>query len=883
MNRKRLEDEMERDFREHIERETEDNIARGMSPEEARYAAHRKFGNVARLKEETRYVWTWRWADELSQDLRYAFRTLRKNPAFAAVAVLSLALGIGANTAIFSLIDSLLLRPLPVPHPEELVTLDLQTGADRAQGSMTYPIFDEARSRNKVLAQTFAWDNHDFQTSVGGDTVHVHGVLASGDYFTGLDVPAAAGRTFTLEDDQSGGGPSGPVAVISDAFWARQFQRNPSAIGHAITLDKVPFTIIGVMPRGFFGAEPGKAPDIWAPLNLAHQIGDERCIASRSCWFLSVMGRLKPGLTMSAAAAQFRVISPESMKATLPPDWGGEGRKRFLRMQLRPNPGATGSSFLRRRFSNPLEILMILVGVVLLIACANMANLLIARSASRHRETAVRLAIGAGRWRLIRQLLTESVLISVLGAALGLAFAEWSVRLLVGFLEVRSSPIALDLNPDWRVLVFTASAAILTGLLFGLFPALQATRLGINMGLKKRAQNVMGAPDRFGVGRVLLGGQVALSVLLVAGSGLFAGSLVNLWTINPGFNPRNLMLIGIDTDKRPEKGAALAAIYTRLLERLSSFPGVKSASLLLITPTSNFEWDDDVSIPGGPEIPPALRDTMVNLVGPRYFQTMQTPLLTGREFTSQDSATAEKVGIISERAARAWFGGRSPVGEHIQFQKSVIRIIAVAADAKYLDLRQPDPLALYLCYLQNEGPGSLSFIVRADAGFSSIYPAFRAAVKQVAPGTPVDEVKTMEEQVSESLGRERLMASLSIFFGVLALLLTCIGLYGILAYSVARRQAEIGLRVAVGASRGNVIWLILRETLWHVVAGAGVGVAAVLGTSRFVASFLYGVKPNDPWTLAFAVAALGAVTLGAAWMPARRAARLDPMVALRDE
>jgi len=883
MNRKRLEEEMERDFREHIERETEENIERGMTPREARHAAHRKFGNVARLKEETRSVWTWRWLDELSQDLRYAFRTLRKNRSFAAVAVLSLALGIGANTAIFSLIDSLLLRPLPVPHPEQLVTLDLWNGG-RGQASITYPIFDETRSRNKVFAQTFAWGGHDFQTLIDGETVHVQGALASGDYFTGLGVPAIIGRTFTPNDDKLGGGPNGPVAVISDAFWARQFQRNPAAVGRAITLDQVQFTIIGVMPGNFFGAEPGTAPEIWAPLLLAERLGEGGCIRSRSCWFLISMGRMKPGISAQAAAAQLRVVSPELMKAAEPVDLNMQFRKRFLGMQMRSQPGPAGFSSLRQRFSNPLLILMILVGVVLLIACANMANLLIARSAARHRETAVRLAIGAGRWRLIRQLLTESVLISAIGAALGLAFAEWSVRLLVGFMQLRRSPISLDVNPDWRVLAFTASAAILTGLLFGLFPALQATRLGINIGLKQRAQNVVGAPDRFGVGRVLLGGQVALSVLLVAGSGLFAGSLLNLWTLNPGFNPRNLLLIGIDTDKRPEKGAAFGAIYSRLLNRVNSFPGVKSASLLLITPTTNFEWDDDVSLPGGPEIPPPLRDTMVNLVGPRYFETMQTPLLTGREFNEHDSATAEKVGIISEKAARSWFGGKSPIGEHIQFEKSVIRIIAVSGDAKYLSLREPDPLALYLCYLQNDTPGgSLSFVIRSDAGIASIYPAFRTAVKQIVPGTPIGEVTTMEDQVKESLGQERLMASLSIFFGVLALLLTCIGLYGILSYSVARRQAEIGLRVAIGASRSNVIWLVLRDTLWHVVVGAGVGVGAVVATSRFVASFLYGVKPNDPWTLALAVAALAAVAFGAAWIPARRAARLDPMVALRDE
>ncbi len=882
MKRRRWEEELERDFREHIDREIEENVARGMNLEEAKYAAHRKFGNIALLKEETRYVWSSRWLSELSQDVRYALRIVRKSPAFAATAVISIALGIGANTAIFSLIDSLLLRRLPVSAPERLVHVGLWVRG-HSQAYVTTPIFRAIQKRNEVFAQTFAWGDHEFQTPVNGETVKVQGVIASGDYFQGLGASAEAGRTFTSDDDRSGGGADGPVVVISDAFWARQFQREKAAIGRAITLDHVRFTIIGVMPRSFFGAQPGSAPDIWAPLETGNQIGESRCLTSRSCWFLAVMARLKPGVTESSAAANLRVISPELMKATMPEKWSSEQRKWFLSMSLQLDPGAAGFSPLRLRFSNPLAVLMILVGLVLLIACTNLANLLLARSAARQHETAVRLAIGAGRWRLIRQLLTESVVMSVAGAALGMAFAMWSVRVLVGFLQVRSTPIMLNLNPDWRVLLFTGSAAILTGLLFGIFPALQSTRFGISFGLKNSAKNQLGARERRRAARFLLAAQVAMSVVLAASAGLFGGTLLRLWMMNPGFNPRHLSVIGIDTDRSPRKGAALVGIYSRLLERVRSFPGVRSASVLLITPTTNSVWDDDVSIPGGRELPPADRDAMVNLVGPHYFETMQTPLLAGREFTDDDTAAAEKTGIISAKAARAWFGERSPIGEHISFQNSIIRVIGVAADAKYLDLRQPDPLALYLSYRQNESPGSLSFAVRTEGGSTGVYPAFRAAAKEIAPGIPVGAMKSMEEQIKGSLGQERLMGSLSIFFGVLALLLACIGLYGILAYSVARRTGEIGVRLALGASRADVIWLVVREEVGLVLAGSSLGVAATLATSHFVAGFLYGVKPNDPRVIGAAVGALLIVSLAAAWFPALRAARLDPTAALRED
>jgi predicted permease len=879
--RRRVEEELNEELQYHLEKKTEGYIARGMTPDEARHAAVRAMDGLEQRKEECREMHRVNPIDHLLQDVRYALRTLRKSPGFTSVAVLSLALGIGANTAIFSLIDGLLLRPLQAPQPERLVTLFLRS--DRQQAYVTYPIFDEIRKRNEVFTDTFAWSQNDFQTTIGGEVVHVPGLLASGDYFTGLGVAPSAGRTFTPADDRPDGGPNGPVAVISDSFWTRQFQRSPSVIGKPLVVNGVPLTIIGVMPKGFFGAEVATAPQIWVPLKMAGRLDDSGCINSRSCWWLVTMGRLKPGISMAQAEARLRVISPQLMKDTVP-DWTGGNRATYLHFELGVWPGKNGWTSLRDHFSDPLRILMLLALVVLLIACANMANLLLARGFARHKEIAVRLAMGAGRWRVIRQLLTESVLISIVGAALGFVFAQWATHLMVALLSPARKPIPLDLHPDWRVLIFTAAAAVSAGMLFGLMPAFRATRVSIGVALKERAHNIRSAEGRLGIGRVLLAAQVALSVLLIAGAGLFAGSLIRLLSLNPGFKPKNLVVIGIGTDRRPEKGEALAALYGRLLERVNTLPGVRAASLLWITPLTNGGWDQTISIPGKPGIPEELRDAYLNKVGSRFFETMGTPLLAGREFTVSDTSAAERVGIINENAVRAWFPNENPIGAHIELDKAIIRIIGVVGNAKYLNLREPEPKAVYFPYSQEVAhTPSMSFAIRTDAGLSSVYREFQGAIREVAPGTPIWQAKTMSEQVSESLSRERLMASLSVFFGLVALLLTAIGLYGILAYAVTRRTGEIGVRMALGAQRHDVISLVLRETLSHVFVGVAVGIAAVLGTSRLTGSLLYGVRPNDPLTMLLAVFMLMAVAAAASYLPARRASRLDPMMALRDE
>lgn len=886
---KQAERDLDDELQYHLEQRIGLERDKGLSAEEARAAALRSMEGLSQKKEECRDLRVFSLLEGCAQDLRYAVRTLNKNRSFAAVAVLSLALGIGANTAIFSLMDALLLRPLPVPESQNLIRIEANRGDPQAQTYLTYPIFEQIRDRNDFLAGTFTWSDHWFQMLSGSEMTHVNGALASGGYFRTLGVQAEIGRVFTPENDQPEGGKDGPVAVISDAFWTSHFQRSPAAVGAGITLDGVRFTIIGVMPRGFFGADVGMHPQIWAPLSLAARLDSPGCITSRSCWWLIVMGRRKHGISLQQANARLAVLSPQMLRDTLP-DWDSAGQKRYLGWRFQASSGANGWTSLRGTFNNPLAVLMILVGIVLLIACANMANLLLARASARQREIAVRMAMGAGRGRVIRQLLTESLLLAILGGAAGLAFASWSAKLLVSFLTStqrlvgQDSGIQLDLHPDWRVMLFTLLAALLCGLIFGLAPALRATRGGAGAALKERTASLQTGRAGTRLGKVILGVQAALSVLLVSGAGLFAGSLWHLLTLHPGFNPDNVMLISVDTAKRPEKGAALARLYQLLLERAQVITGVKAASAVWMTPLSNGGWDQYVKVPGRPDLTQEQTDTYMNLIGERYFEVMQTPVLAGREFNAADSGSSDKVGILNSIAARRFFPGGNALGSHVEVNGKPIRIIGVVGNAKYLNLQEAAPPTLYFPFMQSDqGNQSMTILLKIRGNIAGIYPAFHDALRDVAPGVPIRVVKMMRDQVDDSLGRERLLASLSVFFGVLALLLTSVGLYGVLAYSVTRRTGEIGIRMALGAQRRNVVLLVVRETFAHVVAGIAVGVMLVLLLSKLVAGLLYGIQPNDPGNLVLAVGVFLVVAAGAAYLPARRASGLDPMMALREE
>jgi len=888
-----MEADLDDELRDRLENQAKQYVANGMSPDRARLTALHEMGGLEQMKETCRDLRGVNWLENVVRDIHYALRMLRRSPMFTAVAILSLALGIGANSAIFSLIDTLLLRPLPVAHPEALRNLIL-TLPEFPAFRLSYPMFQALEARNEVFASLASWSDGRFQTLSGGEAVHVDGELASGTYFATIGASPEKGRVFTEADDHPSGGKDGPVAVISDAFWGRQYGGSPSAVGSDLVLDHIRFTVIGIMPPSFFGAEVGTHPDVWIPISFADRLGLPGCLNNRHCWWLNVIGRMKPGVRGQQANAELARISGDVLRETMPPGWEATGERQDRTYIFSSNSGEQGWSFLRYQFTDPLLILMTLVSLVLLIACANMSVLLLARASARHREIAVRLSVGAGRARVVRQLLTEGVLLSVAGGLAGTLCAFWLTRILIAFVSDRHGPgqfTHLKVQPDWRIVLFAFGVALVSGILFGLAPALRSTRVDIVSSLKESAHNLRGGERRFRSGRLLLTFQTALSVVLVAMAGLFGGSLFHLLTVGYGFDPENVSLLAVDTGKLPGTPAAVANLYARILERANGLPGVKAASLAWHVPLTFPGGSGPIQVPGKPDLPRHESDTFINWVGPRFFYVMGTRLLSGREFNEADGPKAESVGIISQLAAQRFFPDENPIGQHVVLQGRLIRIVGVAQDMKYQSLRENAAPELYTPYTQYTGHSRLTssglplltFILKMRAGAPSPNPAFRTLLHKLAPDVPVGMTYTMEEQVDNSVGRERLMASLSIFFGTLGLLLTSIGLYGVLAYTVTRRAGEIGIRMALGARRGQVVWLVLRDALSYVLAGIAVGIVAILAGARVVSSLLYGIQPNDTGNIVAAIIILLLVTALAAFLPSVRASRVDPAISLRRE
>ena len=892
-NRSQMEADLNDELRDYLEHQAEQYVANGMSPERARVAALHELGGLEQMKETCRDLRGVNWLENVVRDIHYALRMLRRSPVFAAVAILSLALGIGANSAIFSLIDTLLLRPLPVHRPDQLRNIFLRL-PERPQPILSYAMFRSLAAHGQQFTSLFAWTTQRFQMVSGNQMIHVEGELASGSYFPTLGVPPERGRIFTEADDHPSGGKDGPVAVISDRLWNRRYQRSPSAIGSNIVLDQVRFTVVGIMPPNFFGAELGTHPDVWIPVSFADKVYIPGCLSSPGCWALVLMGRMKPSVTAVQANAQLAAISSEVLRETTPPSWSAALKTRYRSYTFTSDSGEQGWSFLRYQFTDPLLILMTLVSLVLLIACANMSVLLLARASARHREIAVRLSVGAGRARIVRQLLTEGLLLSLAGGLAGTLCALWLTRILIAFVSDRHGPgqfTHLQVQLDWRIVIFVFGVASVSGILFGLAPALRSTRVDIASSLKESAHNLRGTERRFQSGRLLLTFQTAFSVLLVATAGLFAGSLFHLLTVDYGFDPENVSLVAVDTGKLPGTPAAIANLYARILEGANGLPGVKAASLTWHVPLTFPGGGAPIHVPGKPDLPRHQSDTFINWVGPRFFDVMGTRLLSGREFNEGDGPTAESVGIISQLAVQRFFTGESPIGRHVVLHGKLIRIVGVAQNMKYQSLREDAAPELYIPYTQyaghspvtSSGLPSLTFILKMRPGAPSPNPVFRTLLHKLAPDVPLGMTYTMEEQVDNSVGRERLMASLSIFFGTLGLLLTSIGLYGILAYTVTRRTGEIGIRMALGARRGQVVWLVLRDALSYVLAGIAIGVVAILAGARVVSSLLYGMKPNDPGNLVTAIIILLFVTAFAAFLPSVRASRVDAAISLRRE
>ena len=846
-------------------------------------AAHRRFGNVTQISETSRAVWVWPFLETLAQDTRYALRTLRANPGFAATAVLSLALGIGANTAIFSILNAVMLRSLPVEDPHRLVQIDSPQGG----GYFTNPIWEQVRNHQQAFSGTLAFSTDRFDLAAGGESHFAEGLWASGDFFRVLGVPAMRGRVFTADDDLHGGGHAGPVAVISHGFWKRHFASDPDIAGKTIRLNRHPFTIIGVTPPWFTGLDVDTPYDVAIPIGcepILHT--DQSALAARSWWWLRILGRLLPGETRQQAEARMKALAPELNRATLPTDWDAKGQREYLQRSFSLLPAATGFSDTGHEYRRALFTLMAVVGLVLLIACANIANLLLARAAARQREISIRMAIGAARRRVVRQLMSESLLLSVLGAAGGLLFAVWGSRLLVRFLSKASSELQLDTNPDLRVLAFTMGVALLTGLLFGLAPAVRATSVSANNVLKEHTRGMVGG--HFGLGRALVTFQVALSLMLLVGAGLFLGTFHNLLSTDLGFSRHNILLVraammqsNVPREQRPR-------VYQEIVERLRAIPGVVSASSSVVTPISGDAWNNFVEPEG--YSPKGKDDTIMyfNCVSPGYFATMRLPLLLGRDFSLHDDAGAPKVMLIDESAARRFFGHANPLGKTIRAETrpgkhDTYQVIGVVRDAKYQEVNEDLLLSAYVACAQDTDPRpEVSFEVRTERPVAEFIPAVRAAIGEVNRSISL-EFRNFETQVDDSLLQQRLVALLSAFFGGLALLLAMIGLYGVTAYEVARRQAEIGIRMALGAQPGSVVWLVLREVAAMLAIGTVLGLCASLAAGRLVASLLYGVKPHDWAPLAIAAVVLGIAAGIAAYLPAHRAARLDPMAALREE
>jgi predicted permease len=833
--------------------------------------------------------------------VRHGARLMVRNPGFTAVAVLSLALGIGANTAIFGLLDKIVFRMLPVHNPEELRMVEVaRTGKrgspGKADASYTYAQYALWRDRNRSFTGLAAansgmrWRDE----SAAGDKAWRLGQFVSGNYFDVLGVSAAIGRVLTPADDsiKGVGGPAGAAVVLSERYWQAAFDADPGAIGKQINVNGAWVTVVGVTPPGFFGMQAGSAPDIFIPMHLQPAITPDpgswlHDSPSGSTTWMRVFGRLKPGLSETQAAADLTpiyeayVISRMSAKDQAAYSAG----ERRLVGTVALTPGGRGFSELRERFSGPLKVLMAMVGIILLIACANLANLLLARGDARTREIAVRMAIGAPRGRIVRQFLTESGMLAFSGGALGLLFASWSGRVLLGTLPQPQGPIGLDVSPDVRILTFTFGVSVVSALLFGLMPALRATHHSIGGSMKQTGGTASAFP-RLHLDRLLAAVELALAVPLLAGAGLFIGTVRNLTTLDAGFIQQNVLQARIDVDRARIPKSQWQTVYAQLVDRAAAVPCVTAVSLANhgLIAADGATSSGPVHFPGYRFEEGESRNLLETYVGPDYFTAAGVPLRTGRLFGARDGANRQEVAIVNETLARQYFAGRNPVGLRFGIGDGPgnIEIIGVVADAKYFNLRQnPVPMAYYP--FEQVMPARMnSLIVRTQGDAVAVARSLRAAIIGVRPDL-LQDVRTLSSQIDDSLFTERMLARISGFFGILALALTCIGLYGIVAHGVTRRIHEIGIRIALGAARGEVVRMVLRETLMVSVAGLAIGAPLAVGLSRLIGSFLYGVKPNDPAVLGGALLTLLAASILAGYLPARRAARVDAMVALRYE
>ncbi len=831
----------------------------------------------------------------LLQDLRYAVRMLTKSPGFTVVAILTLALGIGANAAIFSITDQVLLRLLPVQKPEELVVLHSpgpQHGRNWSDGdrgaAWSYPMYKDLRDHNEVFSGLLARFATQASVAGQGQTELANAELITGNYFEVLGVSPALGRVFNSQDETAPG--ANPVVVLSYGYWQRRFGRDPGILNKQLVVNGISMTVVGVVHPGFFGVQVGQTPDVFVPMTMKPQMTPNwDGLADRNDHWLAILGRLKLGISPQKAEAGLQpeysaILQSESSAMKLSP----QSKKEFLEKKILLDPGSHGRPILQHDSGKPLVILLSMVGLVLLIACANLASLLVARGEARQREIAVRMAMGAGRWRLIRQLLTESLLISLAGGAAGLVVGSWTLGTLVSSVPDNIGASGLQGKFDYRVLAFAFGLSVLTGILFGFLPALRSTRADLQTTLREQGANVFGGKSNVRLRKLLLISQVALTVVLLASAGFFVRSLMNLKSQDLGVRTDHIVQFSVSPELNRYTPAQTVALVDRLRENIGALPGVRSVSASEIALLANSDAYANITPEGFPMTEDTNTDVQQNWVGPNFFSTLGIPLLAGREFDNRDVSSSPKVAVVSERTVQMYFHGQNPIGRRFAFGSGNdvhpnIEIVGLVKDSKNTDLRQEIRPLVYIPYAQDTHQGNATFYVRTNVEPTAMASTLRKTVQNADANLPVFDLKTLDQELDEIAFSERLLTFFSLCLGVLAALLAAIGLYGVMAYMVSRRTREIGIRMALGATQQNVAWLVLRENVRISATGLGIGLVAAFAIGKLIESQLFGVKASNPLVFLTAAIMLSAVAFLAGWLPARRASAVDPMVALRHE
>ena len=889
--KEQVEREMDEELRAYLDAAATEKMRRGMSREEAQRAARIELGGAESVKQQVRAASWETLLETLWQDLKFAVRLLRFNPAFAAAAILSLALGIGANTAIFQLLDAIRMRTLPVNNPHQLgeIRIGERHGATGSfvtrYPKLTNPQWEQIRAQQQGFSGMFAWGPTTFNISPGGEVHNVQGLWVSGEFFDVLGIEPERGRLLSPQDDRPGC--ASPGVVISHAFWQREFGGDASVLGRKITIERHPFEVIGVTPPSFYGVEVGRNFDLAVPLCVEPIIRSEFTVLNRrDGWWLTAMGRLKPGWTFEKASAQARAISPGIFEATLPAEFDAGDAKHYLDYKLGVFPADTGVSELRSTYENPLWLMLGLAALVLLIASANLANLMLARASAREREIAMRMAVGATRGRLIRQLLAESLLLGLSGAFFGALLASGLTQFLVASISTSNQPLFVDLALDWRMLGFTTAITLLTCALFGLTPALRATQVAPGAVLKSSSRSATSGPARFGLRRVLVVSQIAMSLMLVVGAILFLRSLQKLATLDAGFTQDGVLEMDLDLTSLQLPVSRRADFKRQLLDQVRAIPGVESAAEAGIVPLSGDGMNRQVLVNRAGQVVEGKSE--LNEISPRYFATWRTPILAGREFDERDTLQSPLVAIVNETFAKKFLAGANPVGATFRLkseskESGPYQIVGLVKDAKLYDLREDFLPTMFMPVLQKDHPEQEeTILIRSQASLFGLISSLKSTVQQFNRGIDMN-FTPYRKMVESSLLRDRLMARLSGFFGILAVLLATVGLYGVIAYMVERRTSEIGIRMALGADRGSILRLVLREASVLLCLGLLIGTALSLAGSRAAATMLFGLKPTDFLTYVLAVGSLSLVAALASFLPARRATRLDPMAALRNE